>query len=369
MSKNYLMLLSDAYGGCGGIALYNRYLLQALDEQTDVKSIRVIPRIFTGYERQFPQKISYITKAANSKLKYLWYWIKEFFSHRQHDLIICGHINLLPLAARLSKHKDIPLILFIHGVDAWDPPQKERFKKWLPAVQKIITVTNFTRQRFLQWANYPENKIDILPCIVEMDRFTPGPKAPVLLNRYHLENKKVILTLCRLSAEERYKGIDEILEVMPKLVHQYPNLIYMVVGGGDDASRLKAKANSLSIADHVIFTGRIPESEKLDHYRLADVFAMPGRGEGFGIVYLEALASGIPVIGSTIDGSAEALMQGELGILVNPDQSEELVMAIDKALTIPTGKIPEKLSHYSYENFARRIQTILQDIDGNYMIK
>lgn len=78
------------------------------------------------------------------------------------------------------------------------------------------------------------------------------------------------------------------------------------------------------MTERVIFAGRIAEKEKAEHYRLADVYVMPSSGEGFGIVYLEALACGIPVIGSKIDGSRDALREGQLGLLVNPTGPAEL---------------------------------------------
>ena len=94
---------------------------------------------------------------------------------------------------------------------------------------------------------------------------------------------------------------------------EIPNIAYLIVGDGDDRQRLEAKARSRGIDDRVVFAGFIPEAEKADHYRLADAFVMPGRGEGFGFVFLEALACGIPVVGSRLDGSREALAPGGVG--------------------------------------------------------
>src|SRR5439155_2564410 len=98
-----------------------------------------------------------------------------------------------------------------------------------------------------------------------------------------------------------------------------PNVVYVVCGEGPDRSRLERKAVGLGVRDRVVFTGFIPEALKADYYRLADAYVMPSRGEGFGIVFLEAMACGIPVMGSRLDGSREALLDGELGVLVNPD--------------------------------------------------
>ena len=86
----------------------------------------------------------------------------------------------------------------------------------------------------------------------------------------------------------------------------------------------KRRPGRWGLSDRVVFAGFIPEAEKADHYRLADAYVMPGRGEGFGFVFLEAMACGIPVVGSRLDGSREALRQGDLGILVDPDRPDDI---------------------------------------------
>jgi phosphatidyl-myo-inositol dimannoside synthase len=94
---------------------------------------------------------------------------------------------------------------------------------------------------------------------------------------------------------------------MPALIKEIPTIAYLIAGDGTDRHRLEEKAKSLGVHGRVVFAGYIPESEKADHYRLADAYVMPGRGEGFGIVYLEALACGVPVVASQVDGGREAV--------------------------------------------------------------
>ena len=108
----------------------------------------------------------------------------------------------------------------------------------------------------------------------------------------------------------------------------------------------------------MVFAGRVPEAEKADHYRVADVFVMAGRQEGFGFVFLEAMASGIPVVASSLDGSREAVLYGELGELADPDDREALKAAIHRALGRPR-QIPEGLAYFSYEKFRERLRDII----------
>src|SRR5258708_29465186 len=86
------------------------------------------------------------------------------------------------------------------------------------------------------------------------------------------------------------------------------------------------------LQEHVIFAGRIPEEEKIDHYNLADAFAMPSTSEGFGFVFLEAAACGLPVLGGKADGSRDALVDGELGLMVDPESPDELLDGLETIL-------------------------------------
>src|SRR5436309_7609073 len=122
--------------------------------------------------------------------------------------------------------------------------------------------------------------------------------------------------------------------------------------------RLETKANALGLAEHVLFTGYIPESEKADHYRLADAFVMPGHGEGFGIVYLEAMACGIPVVASKADASREAVLHGQIGVLADPGNPQEIRAAIKEALIRPR-QFRKELEYFSFERFVERWHAML----------
>ena len=127
-------------------------------------------------------------------------------------------------------------------------------------------------------------------------------------------------------------------------------------------SLLEQMAKSLAVEKHVVFTGYVPEREKVDHYCLADAFVMLGRGEGFGIVYLEAMACGVPVVASIVDASREVVRDGELGTLVNPDDPHEIRIGILKALDRLKGAVPKELDDFTYSNFERRLHKIVDAI-------
>jgi glycosyltransferase involved in cell wall biosynthesis len=149
----------------------------------------------------------------------------------------------------------------------------------------------------------------------------------------------------------------EVIEVLPQLDD---DVAYVVAGGGDGISILQRKAAALGVANRVVFTGKFPEAEKADLYGIADLYVMPSRGEGFGFVFLEALACGLPVIGSRADGGREALRFGALGALVDPASPGEIRAAIRDALEeAPPRRIPDGLEHFAFANFERRVHEIL----------
>jgi phosphatidylinositol alpha-1,6-mannosyltransferase len=356
-----LFLATDAYGGHGGIAKFNRDFLRALCSYPEVTEVVAVPRRMAYPPEPLPPNLIFITSGLNNKFLYTNELFRIWRKYRQFDLIYCAHINLLTPAYLLKLLCHCGLVLMLHGIDAWQPT-KSRLNNYLTGkVDAVVTVSALTRQRFLTWAPVKKAKVFLLPNAVEPEKFGPGPRNPDLLRKYGLSNKIILMTLGRLEPSERYKGFDEIIELLPALARQIPNIAYLIVGEGDDRPRLAAKARAFGVADRVVFTGFIPEPEKADHYRLADTFVMPGQGEGFGIVFLEALACGIPVVGSRLDGSREALREGALGILVDPRRPEEIRAGILEALKRPRGVIPEGLDYFSFENFEKRCHRILQD--------
>lgn len=360
-----LVLLTDAFGGHGGIALYNRDLLTALCSHEDCIEVVAIPRLMPNPSEPQPVKMTYVTSGLNSKIGYFRTVLQTVKQNPRFDLIVCGHINLIPIAMMLRAWLKAPVLLEIYGIDAWQPTKSRLTNMLLQKIDAFVSISDITRQRFLAWSNLPAEKGFLLPNAIHLEEYGPGPKSPALLKRYGLEGKTVLMTLGRLNSNERYKGIDEVLELLPEMAMENPDLVYLIVGDGDDRNRLEAKACILGVANRVVFAGFIQEAEKADHFRLVDAYAMPSQGEGFGFVFLEAMACGIPVVASKVDGSREAVRDGELGLLADPARPEEIKGVILKALTLPRGSVPEGLGYFSFENFLGRLRVIIPKINGN----
>jgi len=367
---NILALLTDAYGGRGGIAKFNRDLCRVLSAAPLAAQVTALPRVVPVEPiEHVPPRVDYYPDAAGSKMAYAWNVLRatcnvpratSHVSRATFNAVICGHINLLPVAVLASWIQGAPLLLILHGIDAWTPHSSPLVRWSLPAVDHFVTVSQYTKDRFVEWAPVDAEQGHVVPDCIDPGAYGPGPKRDDLLARYGLEGQTLLLTLGRLSSGEQYKGHDEVMEVLPGLVDEVPDLTYLICGDGDDRPRLEAKAERLGVGDRVVFAGYVPEEEKADHYRLADAFVMPGRGEGFGIVYLEALACGVPVVASRADASREAVRNGELGTVVDPDDPDDIKSGILDVLREPRG-VPDGLDYFSVDRFRERWHRVVDD--------
>jgi glycosyltransferase involved in cell wall biosynthesis len=360
---NLLLLVTDAFGGRGGIAKFNRDLCRALSDDPLSAEVTVFPRVSPVEPiKNVPHRVDYRSETAGSKLAYAWNVARLMFNVQREPFgaVICGHINLLPVAVLASWLQGTPLLLVLHGIDAWTPHSSALVRWGLPAVDHFVAVSQHTKDRFLQWTPLKNEQGHVIPNCIDADAYGPGPKREDLLTHYGLHDSTVLLTLSRLSADEQYKGHDEVLEVLPELTEEIPDIAYLICGDGDDRSRLESKAERFGVANRVVFAGYVPEEEKADHVRLADAFVMPGRGEGFGIVYLEALACGVPVVASRADASREAVLNGEMGVVVDPDNLDSVRDGILEALRAPRG-VPEELEYFSVQRFRERWHRLIRD--------
>ena len=281
------MLLTDGFGGFGGISRFNRDFLSALNVCPLVERVYALPRVISDpIEEPIPEAVVYERRAARGRVSYALAVIRHALRGPRADLVICGHINLLPLAWAAARLARARLALVIHGYEAWAPSTHRLSNLLVNRIDAFIAVSRYSAERFVQWSGVPRARGFILPNCVNLDQFQPRERDSALVNRYGLRSAIVMLTVGRLATGERYKGVDEVIDVMPRLLRQLPDLRYLIVGDGSDRARLEAKARAQGLSDYVIFAGRIAEAEKVAHYNLADVYVMPSHGEGFGIALI-----------------------------------------------------------------------------------
>jgi glycosyltransferase involved in cell wall biosynthesis len=316
MSKNIFIFL-EIFGLEGGIQSYVKDILEAytkLDSPTPAEIFLLRDEIDCNNpfaDRQL-FKFHYLKTLPpwRGRLKLATTLFLSLLSQKPNR-IYCGHIKLASLIELYAKIFRIPYTVLTYGKEVWTrlPPSERR------ALQKadcIWTISRYSRDRLIDANEISPELVKILPCAINGNIFTPGEKSKLLLAKYGLEGAKVLMTVARLWSGDIYKGVDVTIRALPDIAKVIPEVKYLVIGRGDDRPRLEKLAQDLNVGDRVIFAGFVPTAELPDHYRTADAYIMPSQ-EGFGIVYLEAMACGLPVLAGAADGSADPLQDGRLG--------------------------------------------------------
>jgi phosphatidyl-myo-inositol dimannoside synthase len=308
-----LAIVTDAWGAGGGIAQYNRDLIAALATSPPVAHIDVLAYSKARDDEQVPPARVAVCAVRNR----LAFAARCLVAARGHDLVFCGHLHLAPLAALAARRASAPLWLQTHGIEAWERPARWR-RSACETARLVTAVSRHTRARVQSWLAVEPSHLRVLPNTVdECFQPTTAQVAPA--------QAPLLLTVGRLHAAERYKGHDRVISILPALRATHPGIRYVVAGDGDDKARLVALAHGLGVADCVEFTGKVAGERLGALYRSADLMVMPSTGEGFGIAFLEAMASGTPALGLAGDGSIDALGDGELGIVASESGLETAV--------------------------------------------
>jgi phosphatidyl-myo-inositol dimannoside synthase len=343
-SPTMLAFVTDAFGGRGGIAQYNRDFLGALAETGGVSSITVLPRQAPD-SLLLPERIEQ-TSARPGRIGYSVAALRTALL-RPVDLVFCGHLFMAPLAALIARLKGAKLIVQSHGIEAWPRPSRAQ-RAALEAADLVLCVSRHTRSAVLSWAAIAPERVLVVPDTVR-EAFSPGDgsKQRAALT---LEGKRVLLTVGRMDPRERYKGHDRVIAAISNLVAKGYDICYLVVGEGDDRARLEALARDAGVSERVRFLGRVGLQGLIEIYRAADLFVMPSTGEGFGVAFLEAMASGTPALGLGVAGDRDALADGELG---TETSEADLAATIAQLLDEPR---PDslKLAAAVHERFGRK---------------
>jgi len=315
------LLAPEIWASEGGIQIYTRTLLRALRQIRPQLQLRVFIRndqaIPTGLDPLLSGIDWYPCRGSIPRL--IWRLLVANW-HRPSQLLLSTHPNFAPLLLLQHQLSGAPAWSAAHGIDVWQ--LRQGLRRWaLQRLQRLLPVSRFTAESLRHQFGRRCLPLTVLPNSVDPGRFQPGPRPPELLRRYGLRaDQPLIFSLSRLSHFDRYKNIHALLEAMPALLQLFPDLQLIIGGDGDDRPHLQALASQLRVGSAVRFVGAIPEAELADHFRLATLFALPSEKEGFGIVFLEALACGTPVLAGNRDGSVDPLQDGRLGLLVDPRQ-------------------------------------------------
>jgi len=350
-----LALVTDAFGGHGGIAQYNRDFLSALARCDRVGDVIVLPRVSGRSVGTLPTAVQQLCP-VEGRLAYSLAALWTAITHQPIDLVFCGHLFMAPLAAVIARVLNVPLWVQVYGTDAWRE-LSALHRRSVESATIVTSISRYTSRRLIQWVGIDPARVKVLPCAVG-PQYRPGPKPGYLIARHAAGGRKVLMTVSRLAASEQMKGQDRVIWTLPRVLSEHPGAVYLIVGDGDDRPRLEALATETGVAENVRFAGLVPPEELPDYFRLADVFVMPSTCEGFGIVFLEAMATGIPVIGGNKDGSLDPLADGVLGTAVDPEDDKELASAICTALGTAPANV-DRASRFKVQAFTEHLQALV----------
>jgi phosphatidyl-myo-inositol dimannoside synthase len=250
----------------------------------------------------------------------------------RYDLIVVGHINLLTMVTAslaLRPRSPVRLLMIAHGIEVWTCIRGRR-RRAIAAVDTVLCVSSYTAQMIQQQApELADGRFTIFPNALSetwVAQFAtsadPGERAGM--------PRRFLLSVTRLDRHDRYKGIVTALEAFAML--DDPSLHYVIAGRGDDQAFLERVALRLQVSDRVRFVGGVSDGELARLYRNCTAFVLPSGKEGFGIVFLEAMYFGAPVIAAAAKGALDVVEHEHTGLLVPYGGSVALKNAMERLL-------------------------------------
>jgi phosphatidylinositol alpha-1,6-mannosyltransferase len=353
---NSLLLTPELFKSEGGIARILRLYLKALCEisgkEGHVRLIALNDREIDSGELNRYSNASLVEWEVSDRSRF-GFCAAALRMGRRSDRIICGHVAQLPVAWAVAKFKPgLKYYAVAHGIEVWRPFSfLERLA--LRGASKVLCVSEFTRQQVLKFGGLRADQTAVLPNALDPDlspsATTPAGKGP-----------PIILSVSRLSLSESYKGIEHLVAAMPAVLAAVPGARLRVVGRGDGLPSLQALAHRLNLHDSVEFVGFRSDHELLDDFAGCRLFALPSRKEGFGLVYIEAMAHGRPCLGARSGGVPEVIT-GDTGVLVDygdvPGIAASIVAALGREW--PLEPFLERVRFFSYSSFRDRLSALL----------
>lgn len=353
--------MTDAFASTGGVQLVNRNLARALGSHPALEA-EFFSLMDTGPDTRYVAASSF-RGFGGSRRRFVAAVTRAFLSRRYATLLIT-HRNLFPLALFWNALVGRPYLLFAHGIEIWDR-QRPWYRIPLRSAEKVLVNSHFTRDRMCLTNGLPAERTEVMPlCLDEVGM--PGPIGPS-----DTGGPPTLLTIARSNRKEGYKGQDTVIRAMPLILKRYPQARYILAGGGDDQPRLRELAGQLGVGGQVELLGQISDPERNELFRRATVFLMPSRGEGFGVVYLEAMNYHLPCIAGNGDGGREAVRDGINGFAVDPASPKTVAAAVERLLDDPG--LREKMgaagyrmcqTEFSFANFSRSLFKAVEQATG-----
>jgi phosphatidylinositol alpha-1,6-mannosyltransferase len=350
--KNICYLNLVTFSNTGGIENFNKTFLKALSHLNNGKTISI-----SIYDKPADGNAFDGVESHNfngNKFNAIKFLISRL---RKIDILILAHVNLIPVAliAKILK-PSLKVYLSIYGIDVWK--KLPFFYRYILKNATIFSISTYTTETFMKFNPFiKKEQIVYLPPDTDIN-IKSSLENPYQLNEYNL------LTVSRLDSNDSYKGIDSIIKTLPLLTEKIPNIKYTVIGKGNDKERLVDLVNKLDVQKHVEFKGFVEQIEP--YYKYCDVFTLPSKGEGFGIVYIEAMKYHKPCIACNTGGATDVVLDTKTGFLCEYDDQECLAEKFldlyhKRDLAIEFGKNGYKhlVENFTFERFKNRLSIAL----------
>jgi phosphatidyl-myo-inositol dimannoside synthase len=304
---------------------------------------------------------------ARSKSRFTLEALK--LAHKNTQLVVAAHPNLaLPASAMRAKSRKLKLVVMSHGIEVWKPLTKLRRAALLSA-DCVLAPSHYTAEKLHQIQHLLLDRICLLHWGLDPAFFDLVAAADTLPLPDSIPRVPYVLAVGRWSSAERYKGFDTLTEALPQLHRIAPDLHLVFAGDGDDRPTLEKLAESVGVRDRTHFVTGLTRPQLVAAYRHAKVFALPSSGEGFGMVFLEAMALGIPVIGGNHGGIPDIIEDGSTGFLVPHGDVTQLAARLALLLTnvslaadIARRGRERVLQHFRFENFEAGLRDVLAQV-------
>jgi phosphatidyl-myo-inositol dimannoside synthase len=362
-----ILVLAPPMGATGGIQNYTSTLARGLREIVGEKNMRMIAVPAEAAARADGA----VALGRITKIRFLFAAIASAFFWRP-QLVLCAHVGISPVARLIQRITGAPYWVMLYGIEVWCELAPAKVEA-LRAAQQLVAISKFTLESASARHGLQGCKSVLLAPAFSVRESAPAQKPSTAAKS---GSAPVVLTVGRLAASEKYKGHDVMLDAWPMVLREIPEARYLIAGDGDDRARLQARAQEMGLAASVTFMGGVSGAELQSCYDDCQVFALPARteldsraprGEGFGIVFLEAMAHGKPVVGPNVGAPTEFIHDGKHGLLVDPVDPAKLAQALVELLTQTErarqmGEAGRQWvqQQYSYEMFRERLREILR---------
>lgn len=369
-----ILLLATHYWQKGGIEVYVRTVEKAcrdLGAEVDVLTVA------SGWTAaQLPSGgVCDARLRLGQKLRFVAQFCRA--AMRRYDVVLCAHPHLAPMVQMWRRWGGPPYAVFAYGIEVWNGLPEAR-RRALAGAERVVTISSYTAERLHTACGIPREKISLLAPTLSSAYLEPlasDEHRRALRQRWVPDGRKAILTVGRQSLAEGYKGADSLIRAMPAIAREAGNVTCFIVGGGDGLDALRRLADEVGVSESVRVVGTVSAKDLLSLYDACDVFVLPSKGEGFGIVLLEAAARGRPSVGLRMGGIVDATADGQTAVLVDGDEPGALARAVAEVLQ---GRGPEHLyrsaelrrivvSAFGVEAFRERLAGILKAVFPSFV--